>query len=62
MAAMSSPNDSPTVDTLPLAPLPFDDYALVIDARSPHEYAEDHVPGAVNLPVVDDAEFAEVGI
>ena len=37
-------------------------YALVIDARSPHEYAEDHLPGAVNLPVVDDAEFAEVGI
>jgi tRNA 2-selenouridine synthase len=36
-------------------------YALVIDARSPHEYAEDHIPGAVNLPVVDDAEYAEVG-
>src|SRR5574337_1324721 len=40
----------------------FASYALVIDARSPHEFAEDHVPGAVNLPVVDDAEFAEVGI
>jgi tRNA 2-selenouridine synthase len=40
----------------------FDDYSLVIDARSPHEYAEDHVPGAVNLPVVDDAQYAEVGI
>lgn len=36
-------------------------YAMVIDARSPHEYVEDHVPGAVNLPVVDDAEYAEVG-
>ncbi len=40
----------------------FDQYALVIDARSPHEYAEDHLPGAINLPVVDDDEFAEVGI
>lgn len=40
----------------------FASYALIIDARSPHEYAEDHVPGAVNLPVVDDEEFAEVGI
>jgi tRNA 2-selenouridine synthase len=40
----------------------FASYALVIDARSPHEFAEDHIPGAVNLPVVDDAEFAEVGI
>jgi tRNA 2-selenouridine synthase len=37
-------------------------YAMVIDARSPHEYAEDRIPGAVNLPVVDDAEYAEVGI
>ena len=36
-------------------------YAMVIDARSPHEYAEDHIPGAVNLPVVNDAEFAQVG-
>jgi tRNA 2-selenouridine synthase len=36
-------------------------YAMVLDARSPHEYAEDHIPGAVNLPVVDDAEYAEVG-
>ena len=36
-------------------------YSLVIDARSPHEYADDHIPGAVNLPVVDDAQFAEVG-
>ncbi len=36
-------------------------YALIVDARSPHEYAEDHIPGAVNLPVVDDVEYAEVG-
>lgn len=36
-------------------------YAIVIDARSEREYAEDHVPGAINLPVVDNAEYAEVG-
>ena len=30
----------------------FDSYALVIDARPPAEYEEDHLPGAVNLPVV----------
>lgn len=36
-------------------------YALVIDARSQREYAEDHFPGAVSLPVVDDEEYAEVG-
>lgn len=39
----------------------FHQYDLIIDARSPHEYAEDHIPGAINLPVVNDAEFAEVG-
>jgi tRNA 2-selenouridine synthase len=36
-------------------------YALVIDARSQREYTEDHVPRAVNLPVVDNEEYAEVG-
>jgi len=39
----------------------FDSYDLIIDARSPREYEEDHIPGAINLPVVDNAEFAEVG-
>lgn len=33
----------------------------VIDVRSEGEFAEDHVPGAVNCPVLDDAERARVG-
>ena len=33
----------------------------IIDVRSPAEYAEDHVPGAINLPVLDNEERAEVG-
>jgi tRNA 2-selenouridine synthase len=33
----------------------------IIDVRSPGEFAEDHVPGAINLPVLDDAERARVG-
>ncbi len=37
---------------------PFDE---IIDVRSPSEYAEDRVPGAVNLPVLDDEERARVG-
>jgi tRNA 2-selenouridine synthase len=36
-------------------------YDEIIDVRSPSEFAEDHVPGAVNLPVLSDAERAEVG-
>ena len=37
------------------------DFSEIIDVRSPSEFAEDHVEGAVNLPVLDDAERAEVG-
>lgn len=33
----------------------------VIDVRSPAEFAEDHVPGAINCPVLDDAERAAIG-
>ena len=33
----------------------------VIDVRAPLEFAEDHLPGAINLPVLDDAERARVG-
>lgn len=33
----------------------------IIDARSPSEFAEDHVPGAINLPVLNDAERAQIG-
>ncbi len=36
----------------------FDD---IIDVRAPSEWAEDHIPGAINLPVLDDAERARVG-
>lgn len=39
----------------------FGDYQLIIDARSPREFAEDHLPGAVNYPVVDNDEYAQVG-
>jgi tRNA 2-selenouridine synthase len=33
----------------------------VIDARSPAEFAEDHLPGALNWPVLDDDERRIVG-
>ncbi|MFN3954485.1 MAG: tRNA 2-selenouridine(34) synthase MnmH [Pararhodobacter sp.] len=33
----------------------------VIDVRAPAEYADDHIPGAINLPVLDDDERARVG-
>jgi tRNA 2-selenouridine synthase len=33
----------------------------IVDVRSPAEYAEDHIPGAISAPVLSDAERAEVG-
>ena len=36
-------------------------FDAIIDARSPAEYAEDHLPGAVNWPVLDDDERRVVG-
>ncbi|MFC2970336.1 tRNA 2-selenouridine(34) synthase MnmH [Acidimangrovimonas pyrenivorans] len=41
-----------------LSALGFDE---IIDVRSPAEYAEDHLPGAINLPVLDNEERARVG-
>ncbi|MEZ5997649.1 MAG: tRNA 2-selenouridine(34) synthase MnmH [Hyphomonas sp.] len=36
----------------------FDD---IIDVRSPAEFEDDHLPGAISLPVLSNAERAEVG-
>jgi tRNA 2-selenouridine synthase len=36
-------------------------FDTIIDARSPAEYADDHLPGAVNWPVLDNDERREVG-
>ena len=48
-----------TLDTIdPLANGDWDD---VIDVRAPSEFAEDHLPGALPLPVLSDEERATVG-
>ena len=36
-------------------------FDTVIDVRSPAEFAQDHVPGAINLPVLSNEERARVG-
>jgi len=33
----------------------------IIDVRSPGEFADDHLPGAINLPVLDDDQRQRVG-
>src|SRR5436853_2071523 len=37
------------------------DFDEVIDVRSEGEFAEDHIPGAINCPVLNDSERALVG-
>lgn len=37
------------------------DYDLAVDVRSPGEFEEDHVIGAINCPVLDNEERAIVG-
>ncbi|MDP2825154.1 MAG: tRNA 2-selenouridine(34) synthase MnmH [Sulfuritalea sp.] len=37
------------------------EFDAVIDARAPSEFAEDHLPGAISLPVLNDEERARVG-
>ena len=38
-----------------------DEFDAIIDVRSPSEFAEDHIPGAINCPVLDDEERIRVG-
>ena len=38
-----------------------DSFDLVIDVRSPAEFALDHIPGAVNFPVLSNDERAQIG-
>ncbi|MBK1791566.1 tRNA 2-selenouridine(34) synthase MnmH [Persicirhabdus sediminis] len=44
--------------TLPSSLTEFDE---IIDVRSPAEFAEDHIPGAINLPCLTNEQRAEVG-
>lgn len=38
-----------------------DEFDEIIDVRTPLEFREDHIPGAVNLPVLSEEERAHVG-
>ncbi len=51
---------------MPFAPARLSDLAAagfdaILDVRSPAEYAEDHLPGALSLPVFSNEERARVG-
>lgn len=44
-----------------LSPARLQGFSEIIDARTPAEYAEDHIPGSINLPILDNEERARVG-
>ncbi|MBI1943149.1 MAG: tRNA 2-selenouridine(34) synthase MnmH, partial [Betaproteobacteria bacterium] len=47
--------------SVPMAELAASGFDAIIDVRSPAEFAEDHIPGAISCPVLDDGERARVG-
>lgn len=52
------PNSEPVRLILPGQLSPQD---LLIDVRSPAEFADDHIPNAINVPLLDDQERSKVG-
>ena len=42
--------------------LPLTDTLPLVDVRSPAEFAQGHIPGAVNIPLFDNEEKAVVGV
>lgn len=54
---MKSPAVLPFAEILPRLA----QFDAIIDVRSPAEFAEDHIPGAINCPVLNDAERVQIG-
>jgi tRNA 2-selenouridine synthase len=51
----------PASTTVSLEELASGRFDAILDARTPAEYAEDHIPEAISTPVLDDKQRAEVG-
>jgi tRNA 2-selenouridine synthase len=47
--------------TVPANALSSEKFDTIIDVRSPAEFALDHIPGAINCPVLSDEERHEIG-
>jgi tRNA 2-selenouridine synthase len=59
MSGAKGESRGPSDGKVGIAALP--SYPDRIDVRSPSEFALDHIPGAISLPVLTDVERAEVG-
>ncbi len=49
------------IQTLPITFEALQKFDAIIDTRSPAEFAEDHLPGAINCPVLDNEQRIQVG-
>jgi len=47
--------------SVPVAAASLKECDAIVDTRSPAEFAEDHIPGAISCPVLDNEERARVG-
>lgn len=56
-----SSRETAGLQPLPILPAALAGYDTIIDARSPAEYADDHLPGALSYPVLSDEERARIG-
>ncbi len=62
MTAAASPiRETPALPSIRAGELRRAPDAVVIDLRSPSEFAEDHLPGAHNRPLFDDVQRAVIG-
>uniref|UniRef100_A0A0R3UN53 Rhodanese domain-containing protein n=1 Tax=Mesocestoides corti TaxID=53468 RepID=A0A0R3UN53_MESCO len=61
----TNPGVPPPIDVAPEGSIPWSSLdltsTLLIDARTPKEYALDHIRGAINIPVLSDLERLEIG-
>jgi tRNA 2-selenouridine synthase len=39
----------------------FSNYTKIVDVRSENEFADDHIPSSINLPVLNDKERIIIG-
>ncbi len=55
------PRPAGGIESLPLTAAQLHAYSVIIDVRSPAEFALDHLPDAINLPVLSNDERIVVG-
>jgi tRNA 2-selenouridine synthase len=53
--------NQPHIQSILSLPSSLSEFDIIIDVRSPAEYALDHIPGAINYPVLNNEERIQIG-